>query len=989
LTKGFAGYGRWKTQEYYPLAAQDTKVSRKTTSLLVLAVLALAALVAFYLRYGSGTPELRVGATQFAPYVMVAKDGGVSGLAVDVVNEAAKRAGITLKYIPMGIDIDAALSSGKIDLFPLLTLTPHRTRNFHASRAWWTNEISLISLDSARVQGTGDSPGKRIAIRGMPIVKILAERIFPRAQLVTIPALGPMIAALCDGQVNAVFIDAVLLQSQMLQGPPACVNRPLYVSSIPEGQLLLGTIARRQSADLADRIYEQIANLAIDGTLSKAASSYSVISSAQNRNMKEILDAQRRASLLRFGLGGLTLMLIVSGIQTHRMRRSRAVAEESRQRFDAFMKHTPALTFIKDEAGRVVYINQERGENTLLEEQPQYLASQLQELDSTVLRTNRSFEVTETVPGSAGESRHFLCLKFPFSGTKGPRFLGTVALDVTERKRADEALRFSQFSIDRAPDPILWIDSNARIFYANDSAEQKFGYPKEELLRMRFMDIDCGFGSLACVRRIRELKSGGSMTLESYHRTKSGKVFPVELSLNYLELEGRGFVCCMGRDITERKHAERELSHQAQHDQLTGLPNRRFFETRLEHCIEAAALTDSGLAVLYFDLDGFKLINDTHGHSLGDTLLKQCVRRIQGSVRETDILARMGGDEFTLIATGVDGRERATEIAEKLLSSLANSFIIDGHELLVTASLGISLYPFDGADGNTLLRHADAAMYEAKREGKNRMRFFSPEMNTKVRERLELENHLRRALERNELVLHYQPEISMRSNELIRNEALLRWNHPSLGLISPAKFIPIAEETGLIIPIGNWVLEEACRQTKKLCDSGLRAGVGVNVSSVQFSRPDYVQTVTDVLHRTGLSPLLLELELTESVVMQGVEDVAGKIRELRTLGISVSIDDFGTGYSSLSYLQKLRIDNLKIDRSFIRDVPCDPDALALTKALVSLAHSLGMKVVMEGIETRQQLEAIRGIGCDIGQGFLLGRPEPMLEVPELILAETA
>jgi diguanylate cyclase (GGDEF)-like protein/PAS domain S-box-containing protein len=523
----------------------------------------------------------------------------------------------------------------------------------------------------------------------------------------------------------------------------------------------------------------------------------------------------------------------------------------------------------------------------------------------------------------------------------------------------------------------------------NDAAQQRLGYLREELLNMRFTDIDCGFGSLACARRIRELKSGGSMTLESYNRTKSGQVFPVELSLNYLELEGRGFVCCMSRDITERKQAERELSHQAQHDQLTGLPNRRFFETRLEHCIEAAQLTDSRIAVLYFDLDGFKLINDTHGHSFGDTLLKQCVRRVQSCVRDTDILARMGGDEFTLIATGIDSRDKAQIIAEQVLSTLSESFVVDGHELMVTASLGISLFPFDGANGNTLLRHADAAMYEAKREGKNRLRFFSPEMNAKICERLELENYLRRALERDELVLHYQPEISLRTNELVRNEALVRWNHPTLGLIDPGKFIPIAEETGLIIPIGNWVLEEACRQTKKLCDSGVRAGVGVNVSSVQFSRPDYVETVIDILRRTEMSPLLLELELTETVVMQGLDDAAAKIRELRTLGISVSIDDFGTGYSSLSYLQKLRIDNLKIDRSFIRDVPNDPDALALTRALVSLAHSLGMKVVVEGVETKQQLDAVRGIGGDIAQGFLLGRPAPMIIIPELVLAETA
>ena len=698
------------------------------------------------------------------------------------------------------------------------------------------------------------------------------------------------------------------------------------------------------------------------------------------------IEVRLGAGIPSFAIAGLSLLVVAGVIQTRRMQKSRAVAEESRQRFDAFMKHTPALTFIKDEAGNVVYNNRV---SEAAQCEARDLACQLQQMDSTVLRTNTSAETTETITGQSGEVRSYFCLKFPFAGKEGQKLLGTVALDVTERKRADEALRFSQFSIDRAPDPILWIDSGAKIFYANDAAELKFEFSKAELLTMRFMDVDCGFGSLACARRIRELESEGSMTVESYHRSKSGHVFPVELSLNYLELEGRGFICCMARDITERKHAERELSHQAQHDQLTGLPNRRFFETRLEHCVEAGRLTESGVAVLYFDLDGFKLINDTYGHSLGDMLLQQCVRRIKGCVRQTDILARMGGDEFTLIATGVDNRAVAREIAEKVLACLSESFVVDGHELLVTASLGTSLFPSDATDGNTLLRHADAAMYEAKREGKNRMKFFTPEMNEKVRERLELESHLRRALERDELVVYYQPQVSLSSEKLVRNEALVRWNHPTLGLIGPSRFIPIAEETGLIIPIGNWVLERACRQTKKLCESGFPTGVGVNVSSVQFIRPDFVETVTDVLCRTGLSPLLLELELTETIVMQSMDDVAAKVRELRSLGISVSIDDFGTGYSSLSYLQKLRIDNLKIDRSFIRDVPSDPDALALTKALVSLAHSLGMKVVMEGIETEQQLNAMRGIGCDIAQGFFLGRPEPIIEVTHLVLAEIA
>lgn len=924
--------------------------------------------------------ELRVGYSSFAPYVIDGPDGKVSGLAVDIINEAARRAKIRLTYVPSGEDIDAALTSGKIDIFPLLTLTKERKQAFHTSEPWWENDTVLTSLESNPIDDAKGTAGKRVAIRGLPILKAIAARIFPHAQLSEIPRIGPMIAELCSGGVDAIFLDVRLLQSNLLKGPAPCVGKLLHVRPVAEGSLSLATVARKAVAPTADLVFEQIAELAIDGTLPAMATKYSVISSIQNRHMKDILAVQKHATEMRYGLSAALLILLITVVQTQRMRRARTIAEESRQRFDEFMKHTPAVTFIKNERGEVIYINREAERD---------LARELQQMDSLVLETNRSVEVTESVVGPTGVTRHFLCLKFPFSSRSGPRLAGTVALDITERKRAEEALRFSQFSIDRSPDLVLWVGGDGRIFYANEAAAQRLGYRPEELSRMKFEDVDCGFGSRAFARRKGELKNGGSMTVESLHRRSDGGTFPVELSLNYLEMDGRGSVCCMSRDITERKRAERELSHQAQHDLLTGLPNRRYFETRLAHCVEAARLTTTGLAVFYFDFDGFKLVNDTHGHTIGDALLKQAVHRLGQMLRECDVLARMGGDEFTLIANGIEGREGAQLVAEKLLSSLQEAFVVDGHELLITASLGISLLPDDGEDGITLLRHADAAMYEAKREGKNRIRFFRPEMNAMVRERLDLESYLRRALERGEFVVHYQPEISLATNKTIRNEALIRWNHPVLGLIPPGKFIPIAEDTGLIVPIGNWVLEEACRQTRKSLDAGSPAGVGVNVSSVQFSRPDYVSTVVDALRRTGLPPGLLELELTESVVMQSMDDVAGKILELRNLGVSVSIDDFGTGYSSLSYLQKLRIDNLKIDRSFVRDIPGDANALALTKAMVSLAHSLGMSVVIEGIESIEQLEAIRGIGCDIAQGFYLGRPEaPVLEA-QFELAEIA
>ena len=463
----------------------------------------------------------------------------------------------------------------------------------------------------------------------------------------------------------------------------------------------------------------------------------------------------------------------------------------------------------------------------------------------------------------------------------------------------------------------------------------------------------------------------------------------MELALYHVAFDGNNFVCCIGRDITARKRVQAELRHQATHDQLTGLPNRRAFDVALATAIQTSRGMSTGFALLYLDLDSFKFINDTLGHAFGDALLQQLARRLEGTLRRGDLLARMGGDEFALIAYDVSTADQLSAVSERVMDMFLDSLHLQGHELTVTASIGASLFPHDGADGSSLLRHADAAMYQAKKEGKNRVRMFDPAMRAASRERLVLENHLRRALERKELSLHFQPEVSLRTNRVARYEALLRWDNPELGSVSPARFIPLAEETGLIVEIGEWVLDQACRHGKRLYDAGIESGVGVNVSTIQLSRPEFVEMVSTTLLATGLPPGLLDLEITETAVMQGVEEVTAKLSKLRALGVTVSLDDFGTGHSSLSQLLKLKADHLKIDQSFVRGVPFDTGATSLTKSLVSLAQSLGMKVVIEGVETRSQLDAIRTMGCDIAQGYYLGRPAPPLALEVAELRETA
>ena len=425
----------------------------------------------------------------------------------------------------------------------------------------------------------------------------------------------------------------------------------------------------------------------------------------------------------------------------------------------------------------------------------------------------------------------------------------------------------------------------------------------------------------------------------------------------------------------EQRQLTDQLAYQAHHDALTLLPNRLLFQERLRQAIIQARRSGTMIALIYLDLDRFKLVNDTLGHAGGDALLRQVAKRLRACLRETDTLARMSGDEFTIIGAGIKNPKHASLIAETVMKALRDPFQTESQELFVSASVGISVYPRDAVDAETLQRNADNAMYRAKSRGKNRFEYFIPEMSESVVQRVEVESYLRRALDRSEFSLHYQPQFDLQNGRLVGQEALLRWTNPKLGSVAPDQFIPIAEENGLIVPIGNWVLEEACRQTSEWRDTGYPLkGVAVNVSAIQFSRPDFVQTIGDVLGRTRLDPRFLELELTESLVIRDVRESARKMQELRDLGVQISVDDFGKGYSSLSYLQRLPIDILKLDRSFVEE--SSTGNTSLVQGIVSLAHGLGIRVTAEGVETEQQLELVHHTGCDKVQGFLLGRPTP-------------
>lgn len=437
-------------------------------------------------------------------------------------------------------------------------------------------------------------------------------------------------------------------------------------------------------------------------------------------------------------------------------------------------------------------------------------------------------------------------------------------------------------------------------------------------------------------------------------------------------------------DLRKSRDQERYLAY---HDSLTDLPNRLLFQDRLGQSLAQARRNGLMVATIFLDLDGFKIINDTLGHSIGDLLLQNVAERLTACIRETDTAARWGGDEFCVILNSITDQTSVAKVAEKILTTISKSYLFQDRELFITTSLGISLYPRDGEEEETLIKNADVAMYHAKGSGKSKCEFYDAKLSygEEPLKRMEIENGLLFALDREEFQIYFQPQMDIGSGQIIGVEALIRWFHPNLGWISPGTFIPLAEETGMIIPIGNWVLLSACRQMKAWQNQGYPpVTVGVNVSALQFHQQKFVRMVEDVLEESRLDPQYLELEITENVVMKNTDIAKETLKYLKELGVKISIDDFGTGYSSLSYLKNFQIDKLKIDQSFIRSIAEEKADLAITQAIISMAHSLQLKAIAEGVETEEQREILGSMGCDEIQGYLFSRPEPAEKIIELI-----
>lgn len=565
-----------------------------------------------------------------------------------------------------------------------------------------------------------------------------------------------------------------------------------------------------------------------------------------------------------------------------------------------------------------------------------------------------------------------------------PRRLVGTHVDISERKKNENALHLYGEMFRHSGEAIVITDQENRIIDVNPAFTAMTGYSLDEVRGHNPRILAAGKTPRATYQSLwAMLASTNHWQGELWDRRRDGSTYPKWASISIIR-DAAGAVThhiASFTDISERKAAEARIDHLAHHDPLTGLYNRYSLEGRLAQSLLEAKRENRQVAIMFIDLDRFKVINDTLGHQIGDCLLVEVARRLTACVRESDIVARLGGDEFVIVPTVLGHERDAALIAGKVIEALAEPHLIDGKTLHATPSVGISVFPENGEDAGTLMKNADTAMYHAKEKGRNNFQFFSPAMTAAATERMELERDLRIALRDGQLELHYQPQIDGFTGRRVGVEALARWRHPQHGLIAPMKFIPVAEETGLIEPLGRWVLDEACRQLAQWRAAGVDCRMAVNLSAQQLRAPDLVATVRETLHKHGLGHGDLELEITESTAMADPERAIGQLKALRELGVELSIDDFGTGYSSLAYLKLLPIQTLKLDRAFVRDIECDDNDAQISAATIALAHSLGLKVVAEGIETEGQAAFLRRHRCDYLQGFLFGKPVPADQAP--------
>jgi len=710
------------------------------------------------------------------------------------------------------------------------------------------------------------------------------------------------------------------------------------------------------------------------------------------------LGAQRHNELGRLGEGFDSMLGALERRETESLAAGAALAE-SEQRFRALFELAAVGVAQTDAQGRVERVNQRCAQILGWSQadlcgkawrelaDPQDLARLQPQLEALREGQIHEFE-TEARFVRADGTTIWLSLTVASMGAEGVPAPGivTVIQDISSRRAAEEKLRQAASVFESTSEAIMLTDAQARIVAVNPAFTQISGYAEAEVLGRNPRLMQSGRQSPGFYRELwTSLLHTGRWHGEIWNRRKSGEIFPAWVTLSVVKNE-RGEVTnyvSVLNDLSLMREAQQQLDYLSGHDALTSLPNRTVFREGLQQAIERARRDGRVLAMIFVDLDRFKNVNDTLGHPLGDELLRSASQRLRALLPPTTLLARLGGDEFGLVLDDDASVHGCLACAQRLLLDFERAFHIGGHALVVTLSLGISLFPEDASDADTLVRHAERAMYEAKTKGRNAYQFFEPGLAAGVLERLMMETALRGAAGRGELRLHFQPQIDLRSGALAGVEALVRWQHPQLGLVSPVQFIPLAEEVGLISEIGDWVLQQACAQMVAWEAQGLRVPrIAVNLSVQQIEDPQHMARVAQALAHSGLAGARLELEVTESLIMRQPEQAQRHLQELLSLGVEFAIDDFGTGHSSLAYLRRLPLHRLKIDQSFVRDIGEDSGGEAIVHAVIALARALGLHTVAEGVEQPHQAEFLRHAGCDTVQGYHFGRPMPAAQLLE-------
>lgn len=941
----------------------------------------------------------------YPPYIFRDASGKLQGILKDTWELWSKKTGIPVRLDGMNwIEAQKEMEAGHADVIDTIFKTEARQRLYDFSSPYTTIEVPIFfDKEIGGIAGVDTLRGFTVGVKDGDacIDQLIAGGI---KNLKRYPSYETLIIAAAEKDVRVFCVDK----------PPAMYF--LYQRNL-DGLF-------RHSAPLYSGQFHWAVSKGNIPLLATLQTGFAKISPAERQSIETrwlgttLIPEQefKYARQINYALllaGGLSIALLLWTWMLRRRVQSRTAEltatldtlRETKELYRTVLQTSPDGICMIDLDNRITFASQRILEIFGYDKLEDMLGSDLHQLVLPSDHISLEANIERIFRGATPRNNHYQLLRrngLSFAGEIASsclydaagkiRGLVSIIRDISERKRAEDALKASKQHMEA-----LVTTTPVGVFEAHADGACVFVNDRWQSMAGRSMAEAQGDGwQLAVHPDDRELVRSAwqeavryqqSLQMEFRFLRRDGIVtWGLAQTTPLFDGDGRltSFIGSI-TDISERKAAEAKIELLAHHDPLTGLPNRLLLKDRVEQSIVHAERQHAKIALLYLDLDNFKTINDSLGHPTGDALLQMVANRLDGCVRDTDTISRQGGDEFVIVVPEVDDGDTITAIASKILQQLLIPFRVDGHDLSTSISIGIAVYPDDGKDFNTLLQKADTAMYQAKEAGRNTYRFFNEAMNSNAVEHLLLRTSLGRALQEGEFVLHYQPQISLATGAVIGVEALIRWNHPEFGLVPPARFIPLAESSGLIVPIGEWVLNEACRQAVAWRQAGLAELVmAVNLSAVQFKRGDLEQTVLAALSASGHDPAFLELELTESILIQNTENIFSTLRRLKSLGLQLSIDDFGTGYSSLAYLKRFEVDKLKIDQSFIRDLADDPSDAAIVRAIIQMARSLNLKTIAEGVENENIARLLRLNHCDEVQGYFYARPMPAAQFADFL-----